>query len=336
MRAIVLSGGGSKGAWGVGVVKALMEQGHVYEAAVGTSTGSLMAPFILAEDIANLELGYTSVTQSSIFSKNPFKENGSIRKFKVGTRLIDGKKTFGESDNLRDLIERLVTKTHFDKIRTNDRRLAITVANLNNGKGETKSNLDLRNDNTTIKYSDAEMRDWIWASSNNPLFMSDFVYMDPDTLEAHSYADGGVTSYANIEYVLNRLPGIKHIDVIFHNTPEVITPGYDINNKVLSRLFRIIDMQSAEINKNDLTNARLRLATPSSNHVKMDIYYMSDLDITSVTGPSRNSLIFDKQNMQIGVMRGYTQTKEGTIRKDSCTIDCNTGEIKVDKRHNLI
>ena len=48
-RAIVLSGGGAKGAWGVGVVKALMEQDITYDIAIGTSTGSLMAPFILAE-----------------------------------------------------------------------------------------------------------------------------------------------------------------------------------------------------------------------------------------------------------------------------------------------
>lgn len=333
-KAIILSGGGSKGAWGVGVVKALMEMGSVYDVAIGTSTGSLMAPFILAEDIAGLELGYTSVTQKSIFSKNPFKPNGNIRKFKVGTRLIDGKRTFGESQALRDRIESMVLKSHFDEIRNQNKLLGITVANLVRGVAETKTNKDTKLDGA-LKYTDHEMRDWIWASSNNPLFMSDFIYTDPDTLETHSYADGGVTAYANIQYVLDEIPNVTDIDVIFHNTKGVIRPDYDINSKAISRLMRIIDMQSAEINKNDLSNAQLRTShIEGEAYINLNIYYMSDLDVTSITGPSRNSLLFDKQRMQTGVMRGYVQTKNGTILKEGCSISCKTGKIEV-KNSNL-
>ncbi len=332
-KAIVLSGGGSKGAWGVGVVKALVENytdaGELtYDVAVGTSTGSLMAPFILAEDIQGLEEGYTSVNQKAIFKVNPFQENGDIRIGKIIERLIWKKKTFGDSSNLKERIYELITKKHFDDIRTKERVLGVTVGNFNTGVGETKTNIQL-NRSGQVKYSDNHMRDWIWASSNNPLFMSDFTFTDPDSGETHSYADGGITSYANLEYILNTHPDIEHIDVIFHSTPEIIREGYDIESKALSRLFRVLDMQSSEINRNDLSNAKLRIAHPTNAHVSLDIYYMSDLDITTVTGPSRNSLIFNKQWMQTGVMRGYTQTKNGNTLKESCSISCQTGDIAV-------
>ena len=51
-RALVISGGGAKGAWGVGVIHALVkEKGHKYDIAIGTSTGSLIGPFVLIEDL---------------------------------------------------------------------------------------------------------------------------------------------------------------------------------------------------------------------------------------------------------------------------------------------
>ena len=330
-KAIVLSGGGSKGAWGVGVAKALVEKyktanEEIYDVAVGTSTGSLMAPFILADDIAGLEAGYTDVNQDRIFNVNPFKADGNINMGKVIERLIWSKKTLGESKNLRDRIDEMILPRHFDAIRANKKVLGITVGNFNTGQGETKSNTDL-DKNGVIKYSDDQMRDWIWASANNPLFMSEFTYTDPDTAQTHSYADGGMTSYANIEYILNHHPTIQHIDVIYHNTPDVIRPEYDNNSKILSRLFRLMDIQGAEIFRNDLDTAKLRIQNPMDVHVSLDIYYMIDDDIITVTGPSRNSLIFDKQRMQTGVMRGYEMTKTGRTLKDSCTISCRTGKV---------
>lgn len=330
-KAIVLSGGGSKGAWGVGVAKALLEKyqsanEEIYDVAVGTSTGSLMAPFILADDIQGLETGYTSVNQDVIFNVNPFKSDGGIKVGKVIERLVWQKKTFGESEALKTRIYELITQQHFDKIRKDQKVLGVTVGNFNTGVGETKSNIDLNNQGK-IKYSDDEMRDWIWASSNNPMFMSEFTYTDPDTSATHSYADGGMTSYANIEYVLNNHPDVDHIDVIYHNTPDVIRPEFDNDSKILSRLFRLMDIQGAEIFRDDIRNATLRIQNPMDKHISLDIYYMTDLDITTVTGPSRNSLIFDKQRMQTGVMRGYELTKKGETSSDRCTVSCRTGVI---------
>ena len=104
-----------------------------------------MAPFILANDIQGLEDGFTSVSQDDIFSVNPFKDNGDIRGFRVGLRVIRGKKTLGESDNLKKKIKELVTDDILQIIRTSNLLLGATVVNLNKGISEVKTNADYTN-----------------------------------------------------------------------------------------------------------------------------------------------------------------------------------------------
>src|SRR5258706_14547762 len=80
-KILVVSGGGARGAWGVGVAKSLYNIQGGYRAVFGTSTGSLMAPLILLQRFDSLASYYTSVTQESIFSRNPFKVkkiNGTV------------------------------------------------------------------------------------------------------------------------------------------------------------------------------------------------------------------------------------------------------------------
>ena len=67
-KAVDLSGGGAKGAWGVGLLKALIEQGKSYDTVIGTSTGSLMGPLVMAGRMDELERAYTSVNQDKIFN----------------------------------------------------------------------------------------------------------------------------------------------------------------------------------------------------------------------------------------------------------------------------
>ena len=67
-RAIVISGGGSKGAFAVGVLKRLFEvyPNLDFDMIVGTSTGSLMAPLLAMKDIASLETLYSNSYLSSL------------------------------------------------------------------------------------------------------------------------------------------------------------------------------------------------------------------------------------------------------------------------------
>ncbi len=66
-RAIVLPGGGGRGAYQVGVVKALMEQGLTFDFAFGTSIGGLNAAMIAQGDLQRLEELWSTMKAKDIF-----------------------------------------------------------------------------------------------------------------------------------------------------------------------------------------------------------------------------------------------------------------------------
>ena len=66
---------------------------------------------------------------------------------------LEGKKSFGESENLRTLIFKNITEANFEAIQQND--VIITVSNLNTRQVEYKEAKD-------CTYKD--FCEWIWAS----------------------------------------------------------------------------------------------------------------------------------------------------------------------------
>ena len=105
MKALVISGGGSKGAFAGGVAEYLIQhQKKEYDLFLGTSTGSLMVTHLALGEIADLKDIYTSVNQRSIFSNCPITVKNihgnkvvGINHLNVFWNFIRGRKTFGES-----------------------------------------------------------------------------------------------------------------------------------------------------------------------------------------------------------------------------------------------
>ena len=102
MRALVISGGGSKGAFAGGIAQFLLqEEQQSYDLFLGTSTGSLLVSHLAMGKIETIKNAFTQVNQSSIFSNNPFiivNKNGEerikINHFNVLKNFIRGRKTF--------------------------------------------------------------------------------------------------------------------------------------------------------------------------------------------------------------------------------------------------
>lgn len=67
--ALVISGGGSKGAFAVGAIEVLLEK-YDFDLIVGTSTGALIAPMVAIGDIEKLVDIYTSVRNEDIYRHN--------------------------------------------------------------------------------------------------------------------------------------------------------------------------------------------------------------------------------------------------------------------------
>src|SRR5690606_7437016 len=187
MRALVISGGGSKGAFAGGVAQYLLEvEKKEYDIFVGTSTGSLLIPHLANGNVEKIHNIYTNVTQRSIFSNNPFvvkKKDGreyvTINHLNVIWQLIKRKRTFGESKNLRKNISRNFSEDDFELLKRKKKEVVVTVSNLSKNRVEYKSIND-------FKYQD--FCDWIWISCNYVPFMS---LAEKNGFE---YADGGFGS----------------------------------------------------------------------------------------------------------------------------------------------
>ena len=170
-KALVISGGGSKGAFAGGVAEYLIkEKKKDYDLFLGTSTGSLMVSHLSLGKVNELKKLYSTVNQKTIFSINPFrieKKNGAtivkIRHMSTLLNFLKGGKTFGESKNLRKLIKRNITKEMFQQILDEKKEVVVTISNLTANHVEYKS---------IQENSYEDFCDWIWGSCNYVPFMS--------------------------------------------------------------------------------------------------------------------------------------------------------------------
>jgi len=278
MRALVISGGGSKGAFGGGVAQYLIEElGYNYQLFVGTSTGSLLVPNLALNHIEKIKNVYTSVNQESIFSNMPFiikknkwggKEIG-INHFNVLMNFLRKKKTFGESKNLRKLIEKTFTEADFNTLKQSDKDVIVTVSNLSINQVEYKSLKD-------FEYQD--YLDWIWISCNYTPFMGLV------KKEGCEYADGGFGSMVPIEEAINR--GATTVDVIILET-EVTYYNRLPSRNVFSLISTMHEYMSDRIEKQ---NIRIGKFVAGNSNAILNFYYTPTVLTT-------NSLVFDKHEM---------------------------------------
>ena len=260
MRALVISGGASKGAFAGGILEHLIkERGKDYDILVGTSTGALIVPFAAIKELDILKKTFTTITQKDIFNISPFtirkkrglfisKMNyvGMIRQF------ISRKKTFGESKNLRKLIGRTLSISNFEKIKNSGKEIFVTVANLTANKVQYKSIKD---------YDYKDFCDWMWASSNIVPFMS-LVKKD-----GQEYADGSFGSYIPIQYAINK--GATKIDVIILNPKD-----HNVNSLPSQTAFDVLtktfDFMLSQIERDDIAIGHL---AGLSKKVRIKFYY---------------------------------------------------------------
>ncbi len=286
MRALVISGGGSKGAFAGGAAEYLIKTlGNNYDLFVGTSTGSLLISHLALGKVDKIKEVFTSVDQKSIFNSCPFvikkdKFGGQqigINHYEVVKNFLKGNKTFGESLNLRKLIENTLTENEFEILRKFPIDLVVTVSNLSLNQVEYKSIQD-------CNYKD--FCDWIWISANFTPFMS---LVKKDGCE---YADGGFGSMVPIEEAIER--GAKVIDVIILQT-ELTYYNRLPSRNAFSLLTSTHRFMADRIEKQ---NIRIGKFEASKNNVILNFYFTPTVLTT-------NSLIFDKVKMTKWWEHGY-------------------------------
>ncbi|MEO6902355.1 MAG: patatin-like phospholipase family protein [Bacteroidia bacterium] len=284
-KALVISGGGSKGAFAGGIAEYLIKQCKKdYDLYVGTSTGSLLIPFLALGQIEKIKKLYTTIHQGDIFDVCPFiikKENGifktRINHLGILKQFATNQKTLGSSKNLRTLIQTNFLEEDYLQLKKLGKEVIVTVANL------TKQVVEYKSSNN---YSYDDFCDWIWASSNMVPLMSLF------TKDNEDFADGGFGNLIPIQEAIAQ--GATFVDAIVLRMENRIYNSAPIHN-ALEALNHTYNFMLNQIAQDDIIIARME----ALNH-KTDVqFYYIDQILTD------QSYIFDAEQMKNWWERGF-------------------------------
>ena len=292
MRALVISGGGSKGAFGGGVAEYLINDlNRQYDILIGTSTGSLLVPQLAIGKIENLKRAYTTVGQKDVYSVCPFiikrdKNNQpytKINHFNILKMFLKGKRTFGEHHNLLDTIRRTFSREEFEIIKKSKKKVIATVANLSLNIVEYKYVADCTYE---------EFTEWMWISTSFVPFMG-LVQKD-----GYDYADGGFGSRIPIEEAINA--GATEVDVIILN-PKYSIPEKDTMYNAFDVLLRAMEFMHNRIGRHDIYIGHLQSVYDNSVHVNF---------IFTPRVLTEHSFIFFHDQMKAWWEEGYEYARE--------------------------
>jgi NTE family protein len=289
MRAMVISGGGSKGAFAGGVAQYLMEEKkRKYDLFLGTSTGGLLISHLALGQISKIKSIYTNVSMEKIFDVNPFiikNKNGivgiTINHLSVIFQLLRGRRTFGESKRLRRLFKQNFTIDDFNLLREQETQVVVTVTNISTNEAEFKSIKE-------CSYND--FCDWIWISSNYVPFMSLV------TKNNYEYGDGGFSSLVPIREAINR--GATEIDVVILETETNVT-NRNIGKNPFSLMIDLFRIALDQVEKHDVAIGKL---IAKNKDVKLNLYY-------TPTKLTNNALIFNEKEMKKWWHDGFEYAK---------------------------
>jgi len=287
MKALVISGGGSKGAYAGGIMEYLTgEQQKSYDIYAGSSVGALIITQVALNKLAGLKEVFGKLTNKDIFNIFPFRvknKNGkrilSINHFNTLKAFMKGSATFGESKNLRKLIEKMLSKDEFEYIK-HQSQLSIAVSNLTKQKIEYINAAD-------CTYKD--FCDWIWASANVTPFMS---LLNKNNCQ---FADGGFGTYLP---VLNAIEnGATEIEAIILNKEE--KPEVELAANPFQSLMGVFKFMANQIELKDILIGKLH---GREAQIDIKLWYPPE-NLTN------NAIYFDGNEMAKWWQMGYEFAK---------------------------
>lgn len=232
-RALVLSGGGSKGAYQLGVLrKWMLEEGRDYDILCGVSVGALNVSVLGQAPLGKPEAAFTKLLSMWDRVENPAIWKHWLIPY-VG--VLWHRSVF----NSKPLQEWVRKETDLEAIRSSGREVRVGAVNLNT---EQYKMISQRSD----KFSD-----FVYASASFPIFF------EPMVFKGEEWTDGGVRNVTPIGTAIEL--GADEIDVIVTSRPGGES-GWDSPSwpSALLYLTRLIDIMSTEIVLGDFKEAGLK------------------------------------------------------------------------------
>ena len=290
MRALVISGGGSKGAWAGGLVDYMVNKLHMdWDILIGSSTGSLIVPMVAVGAWPDLKQANTTVHQDDIFSNCPFRVKRTETGFRADYnhiailwQFIMKRKTLGESKSLKQLIRKTFTEERWEQLQASGKDVIITVSNLTHNVIEYKYARD-------CNYED--FCDWIWISCNIVPFMT-LVQKD-----GSEYADAGFGNPIPIQEAINL--GATEIDVVILQPRHHVRTTPPANN-ALTLLLKTFMFMQRQLARDDIS---IGLTESRYSDTKIRLIHIPE-ELTD------NSYIFDAGQMSSWWEMGYRHAEK--------------------------
>lgn len=284
-RALVLTGGGARGAFQVGALMHIIgELGLQFDVITGTSVGALNGSFLAqykkdqgrqaVNDLHGLWLGV---------------ENKTIKKHWKPFFYLHAlwKQSLYSSAPLEKLVE---DNLDAERIRNSGIELSVLAVSLDTGQARH------------FRETNKDIKDAVKASAAFPVFF------EPVLINGEYYVDGGVRETAPLNQAIRM--GAEHITII--NTGPLSTiKAIGKKLKTLNVALRSIDMQGTEVINGDLrhfaeTNRKLTDSTliDDSKQVIEQILVTPDYELID------NPLEFDPQKIRTLILDGYNKARK--------------------------
>lgn len=285
MRALVLSGGGSKGAYQVGALEYILGEKRVsYDAFCGVSVGAINAAFLSMytfgeelDAILHLSEMWSKLDNSKIYK----------RWFPFGRWHAIWKKSFFDSSPLHDLLKKGID---LQKIRASGKQVNVGTVSLSSGKYTIF-------DQTSDHFVDA-----VIASASFPGMLT------PVSFLGQLWTDGGVKELSPIKKAVEL--GADIIDVIICN-PQTRAKKFIAHPTTVDVLKRSLDLSTDKIMANDIEKVEMYNLLAQNgltekkfvqlNIVRPDLNLIEDL------------LDFRQEKIQEMMEKGYNDAKNKYI-----------------------
>ncbi len=244
-RALVISGGGSKGAFAVGVLKQLsaLYPRLDFDIYVGTSAGSLIVTLASLKQYDVLEEVYTTTNTNDI-----------ITKFNVVDRINEH--SLFDVTPAWNLINKYYPDEKYAQLLQSGKKVFLTTTCLQNGMLTV-----FTNDAQSVKTTDYMVtqiinadhyRKALLASACEPVFMPPVkvnLHVPGSPNPDYQFVDGGVTKYVGIQTAIDA--GATEIFAILLS-PEKSEPENIEYTSLFPILQKSIDIFTTDVGKNDL------------------------------------------------------------------------------------
>ncbi len=252
--ALVVSGGGSKGAFAVGAIEVLINELNVnFDIVTGTSTGSLIAPFVAAGEHNQLAGFYLRMRTEHFLEK---KQNVALSLF--------FKDAIFDTGPFHTTLDNLVKPAMVDKVLQNPKtRIALTTVGLQSGKVVyfhtfPQQEMSVPPGTRKVRIRDRDhLLKVMEGSSNQPVFMRPVrikTSANQPARQAEQFVDGGVREYAPIRVAIEN--GADKVYAILLG-PEKKPPVAKQYRAAFRILVRTFDLIRDDITYNDIQTANL-------------------------------------------------------------------------------